>query len=68
MRSLSTFGSGRNTPVGATRVFLQSLKSVSTPEQWRRYLPIARDAASPDVWTAILSEVPSLEGEAVAMA
>jgi hypothetical protein len=60
VRSLSSFGSTRNTPVGATRVFLHSLKTVATPAQWSRYLPIAREAAPPDVWVGVLAEVPSL--------
>jgi hypothetical protein len=62
--SLAQFGSGKNTPVGATRVFLHSLKSVCTREQWQRYLPIARAAAPADIWAGVLAEVPSLEGPA----
>lgn len=61
VRSLSAFGSARNTAVGATRVFLHSLKAVTTPAQWSRYLPIARAAAPADVWAGVLAEVPSLE-------
>ena len=60
--SLAAFGSTKNTPAGATRVFVQALKAVCTPEQWTRYLPIARGAAAPAVWAAVLAEVPSLEG------
>ncbi|MDR7268750.1 hypothetical protein J2X20_001379 [Pelomonas saccharophila] len=60
--SLAAFGSTKNTPAGATRVFVQALKAVCTPEQWTRYLPIARAAAAPAVWAAVLAEVPSLEG------
>jgi hypothetical protein len=59
--SLSTWGSGKNTPVGATRVFVHALKTVCTPAQWQRYLPLARAAAAPGVWAGVLAEVPSLE-------
>ena len=61
VKSLAAFGSTKNTPVGATRVFLHSLKTVSTPAQWQRFLPIARSAAPPQVWAGVLAEVPSLE-------
>ena len=61
VRSLATYGSTKNTPAGATRVFVQALKAVCTPAQWAQYLPIARSAAPPDVWEAVLAEVPSLE-------
>lgn len=59
--SLAAFGSTKNSPAGATRVFVHSLKAVCTPAQWARYLPIARRAAPPEVWAAVLAEVPSLE-------
>ena len=59
--SLATHGSGKNTPAGATRVFVHSLKTVCSPEQWATYLPIARAAAPPSVWALIVAEVPSLE-------
>lgn len=59
--SLSAFGSTKHTPQVATRVFVQSLQAVCTPQQWTRYLPIARGAASPDVWAAVVAEAPSLE-------
>ncbi|KQW51934.1 MULTISPECIES: hemerythrin domain-containing protein [unclassified Roseateles] len=58
--SLAAFGSTKNSPVGATRVFVHSLKTVCTPEQWARYGPVARRAAPVDVWAAVLAEVPSL--------
>jgi hypothetical protein len=61
VRSLATHGSAKNTPVGATRVFVHSLKTVCTPAQWRQFLPVARDAATPEIWAAVLAEVPSLE-------
>ncbi len=60
--SLATHGSTRNPPAIATRVWVHSLKTVCTPEQWARYLPIARAAAPPLLWAMILAEVPSLEG------
>ena len=59
--SLATFGSTKNPPAVATRVWLHSLKSVTTPEQWAAFLPIARAAAPAAVWAAIVAEVPSLE-------
>ena len=61
VESLSTHGSGKNTPAGAARVFLHSLKSVCSPAQWAVYLPIARAAAPPSIWAAVVAEVPSLE-------
>jgi hypothetical protein len=61
VQSLSTHGSAKNTPVGATRVFVHSLKTVCTPAQWAHYLPVARNAARPEVWAGVLAEVPSLE-------
>jgi hypothetical protein len=60
VRSLATFGSTKNTPAGATRVFLHSLKTVCTPAQWARVQPLARQAALPAVWAAVVAEVPSL--------
>jgi hypothetical protein len=64
VRSLATHGSARNTPAGATRVFVHALKTVCTPAQWAHYLPVARRAAPPDVWRVVLDEVPSLEATA----
>lgn len=61
VRSLATHGSARNTPVGATRVFLHSLKTVCTPAQWAQYGAVARSAAPPEIWAGVLAEVPSLE-------
>jgi len=61
VQSLSAYGSAKNTPVGATRVFVHSLKTVCTPSQWARYLPVARNAARPEIWAGVLAEVPSLE-------
>jgi hypothetical protein len=61
VESLASHGSGKNTPAGATRVFLHSLKTVCSPEQWAAYQPIARAAAPPAIWAAIVEEVPSLE-------
>lgn len=58
--SLATFGSTKNTPAGATRVFVHALKTVCTPEQWARYGPIARSITPPEVWAAVVAEVPSL--------
>lgn len=61
VQSLAAWGSAKNTPVGATRVFLHSLKTICTPAQWRQYLPLARTAAPPEIWAGVLAEVPSLE-------
>lgn len=61
VRSLATHGSAKNTPAGATRVFVHALKAVCTPAQWAHYLPVARQAAPPAIWAAVLAEVPSLE-------
>lgn len=61
VKSLATFGSAKNTPWGATRVFVHALKAVCTPAQWAHYLPVARSAAPPEIWTAVLADVPSLE-------
>jgi hypothetical protein len=66
--SLAAHGSTKNTPVGATRVFVHALKSVCTPGQWARYLPLARQAAPADVWAGVLAEVPSLESMPAAAA
>ena len=60
VESLGTFGSTKNPPAVATRVWLHSLKSVTTPEQWAAFLPVARAAAPAAVWAAIVAEVPSL--------
>lgn len=59
--SLATFGSTKNSPAGATRVFVHSLKTVSTPDQWQQLLPTVRGAAGAEVWAAVVAEVPSLE-------
>jgi len=61
VQSLATYGSGKNTPAGATRVWVHALKTVCSPEQWAAYLPIARAAAPPSIWAIIVAEVPSLE-------
>ena len=61
VRSLANFGSAKNTPEGATRVFVHALKTVCTPTQWAQYLPVARSAATPGIWASVVAEVPSLE-------
>jgi len=61
VRSLASHGSAKNTPAGATRVFVHALKTVCTPPQWAQYLPVARAATPPEIWAAVLAEVPSLE-------
>lgn len=61
VRSLATYGSAKNTPAGAMRVFVHALKTVCTPAQWAHYLPVARNAAPPDIWASAVAEVPSLE-------
>jgi hypothetical protein len=61
VHSLASYGSAKNPPAVATRVWVQSLKAVCSPDQWATYLPIARAAAPPSVWRIILAEVPSLE-------
>lgn len=61
VQSLATFGSAKNSPAGATRVFVHALKAVCTPAQWVRYGPLARAAAPVPVWAAVVAEVPSLE-------
>jgi hypothetical protein len=61
VQSLAAHGSAKNTPVGATRVFVHALKTLCTPSQWRQYLPVARAAAPPAIWAGVLAEVPSLE-------
>jgi hypothetical protein len=65
VQSLSTHGSAKNTPAGATRVFVHALKTVCTPAQWATYLPVARGAAPTEVWASVIAEVPSLEPAAV---
>ncbi len=57
----ATHGSTKNAPAVAARVWVHALKAVCSPEQWAAYLPIARTAAPPSIWAAILAEVPSLE-------
>ena len=61
VESLAAYGSAKNTPAGATRVWVHALKAVCSPEQWAAYLPIARAAAPPSIWAIIVAEVPSLE-------
>jgi len=61
VESLATYGSTKNTPAVATRVWVHSLKAVCSPEQWATYLPIARAAAPSHIWAGIVAEVPSLE-------
>lgn len=61
VKSLASHGSAKNTPAGATRVFVHALKTVCTPAQWAHYLPVARSAAPPDIWSVVLAEVPSLQ-------
>lgn len=60
VKSLAVFGSANNTPAVATRVFVHSLKSVCSPEQWARYHPIVRGAAPAAVWASVVAEAPSL--------
>jgi hypothetical protein len=67
VRSLAMHGSAKNSPVGATRVFLHSLKTICAPAQWTQYLPVARRSVPPNIWAGVIAEVPSLEmTEAVA--
>lgn len=61
VQSLATHGSTKNSPVGATRVFVHALQAVCTPAQWALYGPVARNAATRDVWAGVLAEVPSLD-------
>ena len=63
-RSLARYGSAKNTPAGATRVFVHVLKTVCTPTQWAHYGPVARKAAAREIWAAVVAEVPSLEAAA----
>jgi hypothetical protein len=64
VESLATYGSAKNTPAVATRVWVQSLKAVCSSDQWATYLPIARAAAPTSVWGIVVAEVPSLEDNA----
>ena len=59
--SLATYGSTKNTPAVATRVWVHALKAVCSPAQWATYRPVARAAAPPSIWAIIVAEVPSLE-------
>lgn len=59
--SLGRYGSGRNPPAVATRVFLHAFQAVCTPEQWAHFAPVAKAAAPAEVWAAMLQEVPGLE-------
>lgn len=61
VKSLAAYGSAKNTPVGATRVFVHALKTLCTPGQWAHYLPVARRAAPPEIWAGVIEQVPSLE-------
>ena len=61
VRSLATYGSAKNPPVVATRVFLHSLQTVCGQERWLQLLPIARAAAAPSIWSGVVAEVPSLD-------
>jgi hypothetical protein len=61
VESLATYGSAKNPPAVATRVWVHALKAVCSPEQWAAYLPIARAAAPPSIWAIIVADVPSLE-------
>lgn len=61
VESLARHGSTKNSPAGATRVWVHALKAVCSPEQWAAYLPIARAAAPPSIWAIVVAEVPSLE-------
>ena len=46
------------------RLKSQQLKTVCTQSQWAHYLPVARRAAPPEIWAAVVAEVPSLEAMA----
>ncbi len=59
--SLARYGSAKNTPAGATRVFVHALKTICTPAQWAHLRPLAREAAGPALWASVVTEVPSLE-------
>ena len=61
VRSLAAYGSAKNPPAVATRVFLHSLQAVSGPQQWPALLPVARAAAPTAIWQAVLAEVPELD-------
>ena len=60
VKSLSTFGSAKNTPAGATRVFVHALKTICTPAQWAIYGSVARRAMPLEIWQAVVAEIPSL--------
>lgn len=61
VRSLAAYGSAKNSPTVATRVFLHSLQAVSGPQQWPLLLPVARAAAPEVLWKEVLAEVPGLD-------
>lgn len=61
VESLATFGSAKNPPAVAARVWIHALKAACSEAQWAAYLPVARAAAPPSVWAVIVAEVPSLE-------
>lgn len=56
--SLATHGGGNQSPVVASRWFLQSLFSVCTPVHWTVLQPVAQAAAHGPTWEVISSEVP----------
>lgn len=61
--TLSAHGSTASTPAVCTRVWVHALQAISRPDAWTgRYLPLVRAAAVPDVWAAMVAEVPGLEG------
>ena len=41
VQSLSAYGSAKNTPAGATRVFVHALKTVCTMRNWRTVTTLA---------------------------
>lgn len=61
VQSLARYGSAKNPPAVATRVFLHSLQAVSGAERWGALLPIVREAAPAQIWQDVLAEVPSLD-------
>jgi hypothetical protein len=61
VQSLGTYGSTRNPPALAARVFLHAFQSVCSPEQWAYFAPVAKAATPPEIWGAMLQEVPALE-------
>lgn len=47
---LSRHGSSAQPPAVATRVFVWGLQHASTPDQWRRFRPIAQRSCPPAMW------------------